>query len=96
MSYFKEVWAETFPDSHTSISSKRDQRKKIAKMQRELQEQEDSMTPEEREAAEAQIPEWKRGALVAQEAVEQEKKKGVFGRFSDGVKNKISDTEAAK
>ena len=54
------------------------------------------MTPEEREAAEAQIPEWKRGALVAQEAVEQEKKKGVFGRFSDGVKNKISDTEAAK
>ena len=66
-------------------------------MQRELNEQEDKLTPEEREAMEAQIPEWKRGALVATEAVQQEeKKKGILGRFSSKVKGKINETEAAK
>lgn len=45
---------------------------------------------------EAQIPEWKRGALVAQEAVQEEKKKGMFGKLSSKVKGKISETELAK
>ena len=35
------------------------------------------MTPEEREAAEAQIPEWKRGALVAKKQ-SSKKRKRVF------------------
>jgi hypothetical protein len=35
------------------VSSKREQRKKIAKMQRELHEKEENLTPEEREALEA-------------------------------------------
>jgi len=44
------------------------QRKALAKMNREQMEKEKDMTPEEIEAMEASIPEWKRNALVVNEA----------------------------
>lgn len=50
------------------------------------------MTPEEREAMEASIPEWKRNALVMQGEQIKEEKKGVFGK----LKGKIASTDAAK
>jgi len=51
------------------------------------------MSPEEIEAMEASIPEWKKGALVVNEdeGVKDEKK-GVFG----SLKSKINETDAAK
>ena len=52
------------------------------------------MSPEELEAMEASIPDWKKGALVVGENEEapQEEKKGMFSK----LKNKISGTESAK
>lgn len=52
------------------------------------------MSPEEIEAMEASIPEWKRNALVTtdQAGEAQEDQKGVFGK----LKAKIDETEAAK
>ena len=51
------------------------------------------MSPEEIEAMEASIPEWKRNALVLGDQKEPtEEKKGVFGK----LKSKINETDAAK
>jgi len=64
VSYFKEVWAETFPDHSQNLGSRRDRRRQQAKMQREEDERIAAMTPEEIEEMEKSIPEWKRNALV--------------------------------
>jgi len=69
-----------------------DQRKKLAKMQRELEEKEKEMTPEEIEEMEKNIPEWKRNALVMSGEEAKPEKKGMFGK----LKEKISSTDAAK
>lgn len=53
------------------------------------------MTPEEIEAMEASIPEWKRGALVVTDEAPQEKK-GMFGRLKSKVSSKIGNTKVAK
>jgi hypothetical protein len=51
------------------------------------------MSPEEIEAMEASIPEWKRNALVlGDQEGPTEEKKGVFGK----LKSKINETDAAK
>jgi len=56
------------------------------------------MTPEELEAYNESIPEWKRGALVVSDAAEEEEEqeKGIFGRAKDSVKQRISSTESAQ
>lgn len=63
-SKLKDVWAETFPDPDKKMANRMKQRKKAAKLQRELEEKQENMTPEEIEAMEASIPEWKRNAVV--------------------------------
>lgn len=67
LSYFKEVWAETFPDPDRAVADRMAQRRKLAKLNKEAEAKEESMTPEEIEAMEAATPEWKRGALVVNE-----------------------------
>ena len=61
--YFREVWAETFPNQEKQLKSRMAIRKKLAKEQREAEEREKNMTPEELEEHEKSIPEWKKGAL---------------------------------
>jgi len=73
-----------------------ERRKKLAKQQREMEAKQEEMTPEEIEAMEASVPEWKRGALVVTDEGQQEEKKGIFGRIKSKVSGKISSTEAAK
>lgn len=92
----REVWAETFPDPDKALQKKREQRMKNAKMARESEEKEKNMTPDERAEMEKNVPEWKRNALVASEAQVQEEKKGLFGRLSSSIKEKVGSTEAAK
>lgn len=54
------------------------------------------MTEEELAEMEESIPEWKRSALVATESGEPVKKKGVFGRMKDSVKDKVYSTDQFK
>lgn len=42
------------------------------------------------------IPEWKRGAVVISENQEETEKKGLFGKVTGKVKEKIKSTEAAQ
>jgi predicted RNA-binding protein with PUA domain len=86
------VWAETFPDPDKKMAERMKQRRKIAKEQRELEEKQENMTPEEIEEMEKNIPEWKRNALVMTGEEVTEEKSGVFGK----IKGKISGTDAAK
>lgn len=96
LNYFKEVWAETFPNRENELSKKMEQRKKFAKQIREQEEREKEMTPEEIEAMEANIPEWKKNAIVVSEERIEEVEKGVLGRMSQKMKDKISKTEQAQ
>jgi hypothetical protein len=51
------------------------------------------MSPEEIEAMEASIPEWKRNALVVgDDEVKTEEARGILGK----LKSKVNETEAAK
>lgn len=96
-SYFKEVWQETFPDPERAMNKKMEARKKMAQMQREHDETVAKMTQEERDAMEAAIPEWKRGALVVTEPEAAEKKEaGLLRSMKNKVSEKIGRTEAAK
>jgi len=95
LSYFRDVWEETFPDPEKKMARRMEQRKKMAKMQRELEQKEKDLTPEEIEEIQANIPEWKRGAVTVTDGP-TEKKKGIFGRMSSKVKSKISNTGAAQ
>ena len=61
---FKEVWRETFPDPEAKMANRMKERKKIAKQQREMEEAQEKLTPEEIEELEKAIPEWKRNAVV--------------------------------
>lgn len=96
LSYFKEVWAETFPDPDKAVADRMAQRRRAAKIAKEAQEKEESMTPEEIEAMEAATPEWKRGALVVTDAEVEEDKPGMFGRLKNKVQSKVMNTEAGK
>jgi hypothetical protein len=91
-SKLKDVWAETFPDPDKKMAERMKARKKAAKQQRELEEKQEKMTPEEIEEMEKSIPEWKRNALVMTGEEVKEEKKGVFSK----IKGKLSSTEAAK
>jgi hypothetical protein len=74
------------------MAQKRKMRMEAAKLARELEEKQEQMTPEEIEAMEASIPEWKRNAIVMTGDPVTEDKPGMFGK----LKGKISDTDAAK
>ena len=50
------------------------------------------MTPEEIEAMEQAIPEWKRNAVVLSDQATEEEKKGMLS----GIKNKFGETKMAK
>ena len=70
---FVEVWHETFPNQKSEARNKMEERKKRTKMVREMEEKQASMTPEELEAYEQSIPEWKRGALtITEESLQEE------------------------
>ena len=71
-----------------------EQRKKIAKLQKELEKNE--LSPEELEKLQEQIPEWKRGAVTMTDQTPHEERPGLFGRLGRKVKRSISDTDAAK
>jgi hypothetical protein len=70
--YISEVWKETFPNSKAIAKTKIDDRKERAKLLKDLELKMKEMTPEELEAYWEAIPEWKRGALVVQDASEAE------------------------
>merc|ERR1712060_822527 len=63
LSTFKDVWKETFPNAERKVADKQAKRRERAKMAREWEEKQKDMTPEEIEAMEESVPEWKRGAL---------------------------------
>ena len=69
---FKDVWAQTFPNSENVVKSKMDRRKERAKIAKEWEEKQKEMTQEELDAYMESIPEWKRGALVVGDQEEQE------------------------
>ena len=96
ITYFKGAWAECFPDPDKAVADRMAHRRKMAKMQKEAEAREENMTPEEIEAMEAETPEWKRGALVVSDAVEEEERPGLFGRLKNRVSSKVGETEAAK
>ena len=89
-----EVWKETFPNAHEKATDKMAARRERAKLAREWEDKLKDMTPEELEAMEADIPEWKRGALVVQSDGEEEEevKSGVLRK----LRAKLSETEAAQ
>ena len=37
LNYFRDVWEETFPDPEKKMARRMEQRKKLAKMQREME-----------------------------------------------------------
>lgn len=78
LSYFREVWDETFPSPEKEMRRKQDLRKNLAKAQREEEERLEKLTPEEIEEMEKSIPEWKRNALVTTDAEVVEEKLGMF------------------
>merc|ERR1712166_1497677 len=45
---------------------------------------------------EESIPEWKRSAIVVTEGLEQTKKKGIFGKMKDRVREKVYSSEQHK
>ena len=92
ISKFKVVWRETFPDPEKKMANRMTERKKLAKQQREMEEAQEKLSPEELEELEKSIPEWKRNALVLQGEEIKEEKPGVFGRLKDRIKS----TDAAK
>lgn len=96
--YFTEVWKETFPNSKAIARSKIDERKERAKVLKELEVKMKEMTPEELEAYWEAIPEWKRGALVIQNATEEEQKEieSIFKRLRGKIGNRIKDTTLVK
>lgn len=96
ITYFKEVWAETFPDHKAELKAKMERRKQLAKEHREMEEKRKELTPEELEEIEKSIPEWKKGALVVSEEAAEEERRGLLGRFSDNVKHRFGQTEAGK
>jgi hypothetical protein len=61
-----------------------------------MEEDQIEMTQEEIDAIEAEIPEWKRGALVVTNEQALEDKDGLLKRFRKKVKSRIMETEAAK
>ena len=91
-SYIKEVWQETFPNPDGRVKSKMQTRKEIAtklKMQEQL-------SPEELEALEGQIPEWKKGALVMTDEKPIEETPSLFKRLKNKVVSKAADTKVVK
>jgi hypothetical protein len=63
-----DVWTETFPNSKQIAKTKIGDRKERAKVVKDLELKMKEMTPEEMDAYWESIPEWKRGALVVQNA----------------------------
>ena len=96
VSYFREVWAETFPDHSQNLGARMERRRQLAKMHREEEERLAAMTPEEIEEMEKSVPEWKRNALVTTEAEAEEDRPGVLGRLKSKVAERVGSTDAAK
>ena len=91
-----DLWDKTFPNPTREAQKKVAARKEKARIQKEHEEKIKDMTEEELAAMEESIPEWKRTALVATESGEPEKKRGVFGRMKDRVKEKVTSTDSFK
>lgn len=93
-----EVWQETFPDNEKKVHDKFAKRKERARLAREWEEKQKEMTPEEIEAMEESIPEWKRNALVVASDDEGDaaEKRGILGRIKASAADKINQTEAAQ
>lgn len=93
----KEVWQETFPDQQSTVQNKMDKRRERARLAKEWEEKQKEMSQEELDAMEADIPEWKRGALVvASDDEEEQEKPGYFSRVRSAAADRINQTEAAQ
>jgi hypothetical protein len=75
-----------------------DKRKERARLAKEFEERQKEMTPEEIEALQEQIPEWKRTALVLADDEEDAQKgqQGFFSKAKGRIGEAVSGTEAAK
>ena len=88
----KDVWCETFPNEDKKVKSRIEKRKQIAKQQKEYE-----MSMEDQERMQQEIPEWKRQSLVVtDQQAEEEEKQGLFKKLRKGVKERVSQTEAAQ
>ena len=57
--YMKCVWDETFPNEDRKVKTKLQQRKEIARLQKES-----DLSQEELDRIEGSIPDWKKGAVT--------------------------------
>lgn len=92
-SYIGEVWRETFPDNKKKASSRLQQRKEEAQEYEKMVADYDS---DEAEAAEAAIPDWKKGAMTVTDNEPEEKKAGLFKRAVSSASTGIGGTKFVK
>lgn len=92
--YIKDIWQETFPQEDELARSKMQRRKQIAKLQKELEN--NQLTPEEVEKLQASIPDWKKGAVVITDEKPTEERSGLFRRLGRKVKSSVNKTSAAQ
>lgn len=96
LSFFKEVWDETFPSPEKEMKRKQELRKNLAKAQREEEERLKELTPEEIEEMEKSIPEWKRNALVTTDQEVVEEKLSTYMRMKQKAKQSFDKTKFAE
>lgn len=85
--YLKEVWQETFPNEQHKTVSKMELRKQAAKMQKEMEDNQEYI-----DKIQEEIPEWKRGAVVVTDQTAEEERKGILSRLT----KKLGSTKAAQ
>lgn len=87
----KEVWDETFPNEDKKVKTKLQQRREVAKLQKEAE-----LTQEEIDRLEEAIPDWKKGAVTVTDGKVQEEKQGLLKKLKKKVGKSIAGTEAAQ
>ena len=91
VNYLKVVWSEAFPNEQGNALSKMEKRKEQARLQKEYEENKEYI-----DNIQEQIPDWKKGAVVVSDKQAEEEKAGLLKKLGQGVKSKISSTEAGK
>lgn len=88
--FFKDLWRETFPNDEGNVKTRLAKRRDIAKMQA-------NYTPEEIEAMQENIPDWKRTAVtVVDEQTKEEENSSYLIKLYRKVGHKVSDSVIAK
>eukprot|EP00345_Euplotes_harpa_P009925 CAMPEP_0168356342 /NCGR_PEP_ID=MMETSP0213-20121227/25093_1 /TAXON_ID=151035 /ORGANISM="Euplotes harpa, Strain FSP1.4" /LENGTH=373 /DNA_ID=CAMNT_0008368733 /DNA_START=64 /DNA_END=1186 /DNA_ORIENTATION=- len=87
--FFKDLWRETFPNDEGNVKTRLAKRRDIAKMQA-------NYTPEEIEAMQENIPDWKRTAVsVVDEQAKEEENSSYLIKLYRKVGHKVSDSVIA-